>query len=62
MASVINYGKCNLWQGQYMASVSYGKCIMTNYGKSIYGKNVMANETEPIERQRYQCIYLLNAI
>ena len=30
MASVINYGKCNLWQVQYMASVIYGKCIMTN--------------------------------
>ena len=44
MAS-LTYGKCNLWQVWFMASVTYGKC---NYGKSIYGKSNMANETEPL--------------
>ena len=34
-----------------MASVTNGKCIMANVimAKIIYGKNIMANETEPIK-------------
>ena len=32
-----------------MASVTYGKCYLRQmyYGKCNYGKNTMANETEP---------------
>ena len=37
MASV-SYDKCYLWQ------MYYGKF---NFDKSIYGKSIMANETEP---------------
>ena len=48
MASV-TYGKCNLWQVWLMASVTYGKCYSWQkyYVKCNYGKNIMANETEP---------------
>ena len=40
----VTYGKCDL------AGVTYGKCYIWQmyYGKNIYGKNIMANETEPI--------------
>ena len=33
-----------------MASVTYGKCYLWQryYGKCNYGKDIMANETEPI--------------
>ena len=54
MASVtiiasVTYGKCDLWQGELMASVTYGKCYLWQkyYVKCNYGKNIMANETEP---------------
>ena len=34
-----------------MASVTYGKCYLWQryYGKCNYGKDIMANETEPFE-------------
>ena len=33
-----------------MASLIYGKCYLWQmyYGKCNYGKNIMANETEPL--------------
>ena len=42
MASV-TYSKCDLWQVLLMANVLWQKY----YGKCNYGKNIMANETEP---------------
>ena len=38
-----HYGKCNLWQLLLMASVIYGKCIMTIVNLA---KLFMANETK----------------
>ena len=38
--ATVTYGKCYLWQ---MYSGKF------NYGKYIYGKNIMANETELFE-------------
>ena len=37
------------WQVQLMENVTYGKCYIWQryYGKCNYGKDIMANETEP---------------
>ena len=45
-----HYGKCNLWQVWLMSNVTYGKCYLWQkyYVKCNYGKNIMANETEPL--------------
>ena len=39
-----------------MASVTYGKCYLWQryYGKCNYGKDIMANETEPISHKVYK--------
>ena len=42
-----------------MASVTYGKCYLWQkyYVKCNYGKNIMANETEPIEPRLFVIIH-----
>ena len=41
-----------------MASVTYGKRYLWQmyYGKNIYGKNIIANETEPYNRDKLSLI------